>query len=501
MKLKAIRSISSVYQYFLVGFILGITSLVCIPISNSQGYHVVSFILLFVVSILSTFLGVGPVLLASTLGALIWNFFFIPPHHTFNIAKTEDILIFGLFFIVALVNGVLTTRLRKEERIAREREKRTNALFQLTRELSIASGIDQVIQVSNKQINNYFGFEPVFLVLDDNDNLVKKSQYSTEQILTPKEFSVANWVHENSLKAGATTQQSFEIASTIFPLPGSKLKPGVVVVRVQNELFLSQNILWDAFLTQVSNALERELLAEIAQKVRFLDESDRLFKTLFNSISHEFRIPVATIMGAADSMLNAADNPDIQLALTHEIFTASLRLNRLIENLLNMSRLESGHISVRLDWHDLNDLVNKVLSDLKDELKPFTLHVTLPDSLPLVRIDFGLIEQVLYNILLNATQYAPVSTIIRLDCGFINETLNIEIADQGSGFSDIGLPNAFNKFYRGKNVQTGGLGLGLSIAKGFVEAHKGSINVRNSSEGGAVFTIKLPSEVPGLINL
>jgi len=206
-------------------------------------------------------------------------------------------------------------------------------------------------------------------------------------------------------------------------------------------------------------------------------------------------------MGAADSMLNAADNPDIQLALTHEIFTASLRLNRLIENLLNMSRLESGHISVRLDWHDLNDLVNKVLSDLKDELKPFTLHVTLPDSLPLVRIDFGLIEQVLYNILLNATQYAPVSTIIRLDCGFINETLNIEIADQGSGFSDIGLPNAFNKFYRGKNVQTGGLGLGLSIAKGFVEAHKGSINVRNSSEGGAVFTIKLPSEVPGLINL
>jgi len=284
MKLKAIRSISSVYQYFLVGFILGFTSLICIPISNSQGYHVVSFILLFVVSILSTFLGVGPVLLASTLGALIWNFFFIPPHHTFNIAKTEDILIFGLFFIVALVNGVLTTRLRKEERIAREREKRTNALFQLTRELSIASGIDQVIQVSNKQINNYFGFEPVFLVLDDNDNLVKKSQYSTEQILTPKEFSVANWVHENSLKAGATTQQSFEIASTIFPLPGSKLKPGVVVVRVQNELFLSQNILWDAFLTQVSNALERELLAEIAQKVRFLDESDRLFKTLFNSI-------------------------------------------------------------------------------------------------------------------------------------------------------------------------------------------------------------------------
>jgi K+-sensing histidine kinase KdpD len=134
-------------------------------------------------------------------------------------------------------------------------------------------------------------------------------------------------------------------------------------------------------------------------------------------------------------------------------------------------------------------------------LKPFALQVTLPDSLPLVRIDFGLIEQVLYNILLNATQYAPVSTIIRLNSSYINETLTIEIADQGSGFPEIGLPHAFNKFYRGKSLQTGGLGLGLSIAKGFVEAHKGSINVRNSSEGGAVFTIKLPSEVPGLINL
>jgi K+-sensing histidine kinase KdpD len=365
MKLVTMRSIPSVYQYLLAALILGVTSIICIPISNSQGYHVVSFILLFVVSILSTFLGVGPVLLASTLGALIWNFFFIPPHHTFNIAKTEDILIFGLFFIVALVNGVLTTRLRKEERVAREREKRTNALFQLTRELSIASGIDQVLHVSAKQINNYFGFEPVFLVQDENNNLVIKNKYPNEPDISPQENSVANWVYDNSLKAGATTQQPFEIASTIFPLPGSKLKPGVVVVKEQNEVFLSQQALWDAFLTQVSNALEREILAEIAQKVRFLDESDRLFKTLFNSISHEFRIPVATIMGAADSMLNAANNPGIQLALAHEIFTASLRLNRLIENLLNMSRLESGHISVRLDWHDLNDLINKVLDDLK----------------------------------------------------------------------------------------------------------------------------------------
>ena len=173
----------------------------------------------------------------------------------------------------------------------------------------------------------------------------------------------------------------------------------------QTEAF-NENNNFETFIAQITNALEREFLGELARQARFLAESDRLYKTLFNSISHELRIPVATIMGASDTILNTEESGNMQKELIGEIFTASLRLNRLIENLLNITRLESGHISVRLDWYDINDLINKVLEELEDELKPFSVQVILPDDMPPVKIDL-LMEQVFHNLLYNAAQHAP----------------------------------------------------------------------------------------------
>jgi two-component system sensor histidine kinase KdpD len=206
-------------------------------------------------------------------------------------------------------------------------------------------------------------------------------------------------------------------------------------------------------------------------------------------------------MGAADSLLNETKFPTIQKALSQEIITASLRLNRLIENLLNMSRLESGHLSVRLDWHDLNDLFNKVTDDLKEELKPFDLDIIIPENFPLVRIDFGLMEQVLYNILHNATQYTNPETLIKLLADYTDGILTITIKDHGIGFPEERLPYVFEKFFKASHNQTGGLGLGLSIAKGFVQAHGGQIMVENNENGGASFIIKLPTELPGFISI
>jgi len=288
---------------------------------------------------------------------------------------------------------------------------------------------------------------------------------------------------------------------TIFPLSGTRISPGVVAVKLNNEFAEDQKSYWDTFLVQISNALEREFLGEMAQRVRFLDESDRLYKTLFNSISHELRIPVATIMGASDSMLNSENSENMQQALSNEIFTASLRLNRLIENLLNISRLESGHISARLDWYDINDLVNKAADDLKEELKPFTLKIEVQDDMPLVKTDFGLIEQVLYNLLINSTQYAPPASEIILSVGYSSGTMELEVTDNGPGFPENELKNVFKKFFRVDGSKTGGLGLGLSIAKGFVEAHGGSIAIENRQSGGARFTIRIPTETPDIKNL
>ncbi len=235
--------------------------------------------------------------------------------------------------------------------------------------------------------------------------------------------------------------------------------------------------------------------ASAARKAFVLNESDKLYKTLFNSISHELRIPVATIMGATDTLLSQSYPEELQKKLYAEINIASIRLNRLIENLLNMSRLESGRISPKPDWCDVHDLVNQVAESLHEELSPFELVTVIPDDMPLVKVDFGLMEQVLHNLVLNATQNAPSGSRIRIKIFYDNGYLYIQVMDRGKGFPDSELGSVFNKFYRGKDAKAGGTGLGLSIVKGFVEAHGGTIIAENRMNGGARFTIKIPVNI------
>jgi two-component system sensor histidine kinase KdpD len=270
---------------------------------------------------------------------------------------------------------------------------------------------------------------------------------------------------------------------------------GVIAIQQANVFTQGEEQFWEAFISQISGKFEREYLRNIAKQAFLLNESDKLYKTLFNSISHELRIPVTTIMGASDSLLTTQHPEEIRKELSQEIFKASERLNRLIENLLNMSRLESGRITPRLDWYDIHDLVDKVSKNLKDELRQFSLHVVIPDDMPFVKIDFGLMEQVLYNLIYNATQYATASINLRVKAFYDNGILTLQVMDRGPGFPEKEISLIFNKFYRVKGSKAGGTGLGLSIAKGFVEAQKGTIVVENRQNGGAKFTIKIPTEI------
>ena len=252
---------------------------------------------------------------------------------------------------------------------------------------------------------------------------------------------------------------------------------------------------WNGYLTQISNALEREHLGELALKARLLGESDKLYKTLFTSISHEFRIPIATIMGASDTLLFATPSDPDRDELLKEISIASTRLNHLVENLLNMSRLESGKISAKPDWCDLNDLINRVSKLLENELEQFKLEIVIPADFPLVRLDFGLMEQVFYNLFLNSSQYTAPGTIINMEAYYNDGNLIITVKDNGPGFPVDLIDNAFNKFFKVDTTKAGGLGLGLSIVKGFTEAHKGRVKLENTTPSGAMFTITIPTEM------
>jgi two-component system sensor histidine kinase KdpD len=276
---------------------------------------------------------------------------------------------------------------------------------------------------------------------------------------------------------------------------------GVIAVKHLKVFSQGEEQFWEGFLPQISGKIEREFLRDAARNAYILNESDKLYKTLFNSISHELRIPVSTIMGASDALLAKDYEPETRTALYQEINIASIRLNRLIENLLNMSRLDSGRISPHLDWCDLHDLINKVTQTLSVELKAFTVHCVLSDDMPLVKLDFGLMEQVLHNLLLNATQHAPEGSNIRVKFFYDNGFLMIQVMDRGPGFSQNDLSMVFNKFYRGESAVAGGTGLGLSIVKGFVEAHNGTIAAENRQNGGARFTIKIPTEISDIFNV
>jgi two-component system sensor histidine kinase KdpD len=486
---------SNIQQYLIVSSIVIIFSFACYLVKDIIGYQVVSFGLLFLVSILAIFYGTGPILLAATLSALIWDFFFIPPFFTLHIEQPIDVLMLIMFFIIALLNGILTSRVRNQEKKIRVREERTHSLYQLTRDLNFASGIEEVLIIATKYIQKNFNLDCAILLKNELNQLENQVRHDTKIELSENELSIATWVFRHSMKAGKHTDTLPSTDYTFYPLTGKNENMGVIAVKHINVFTQGEEQFWEAFLSQISGKYEREFLRDAARKAYVLNESDKLYKTLFNSISHELRIPVATIMGASDTLLTQDYPEDTKQKLYTEINIASVRLNRLIENLLNMSRLESGRITPRPDWCDVHDLANKVADNLKHELLPFKLSTVIPINMPLVFIDFGLIEQVLHNLILNATQNAPAGTNIRLKFYYDHGFLSIQVMDRGKGFPESELSSVFNKFYRGKDAKTGGTGLGLSIVKGFVEAHQGKVIAENRQNGGAIFTIKIPVKI------
>ena len=219
------------------------------------------------------------------------------PGLLFILKKTEDALMFGMFFIIALVNGVLTSRVRRQERLTSDREERTNALYQLTKQIGQAENMKSLVEIAVNEINKHFGLETIFVLQDGSNHLAEFIYKEKQKRLSENDLSVAEWVFRHSRKAGKFTDTLPSNNYTFYPLTGNSIKPGIIAVFHQTPMNSEMDEFWNTFLTQISNAVEREFLDELARKAHYLDESDKLYKTLFNSISHELRIPVSTIMG------------------------------------------------------------------------------------------------------------------------------------------------------------------------------------------------------------
>ncbi len=480
-------------QYAVAAGIVGIVALLSYPLSPIIGYQTVSLILLLTVALLSLTLGAGPVLLAAAISALVWNYFFIPPQFTFAIGMAQDILMFAAYFAIAAVTGTLTARIRAREKALRSREERAVALYTLTRDLSSAPNQDEVAKAAVANIRKFFNAEvAVFLSEPDGDVFTKAHGESTF-VVDEKEFSVAAWVYWNEKKAGKFTETLPFASATYFPMSGPRYPLGVIGVKpASNERFtIDQETLLENFIRQIASTLEREQLNDLTRRSLVVAESERLYKNLFDSISHEFKTPIATILGTAEQLLRHPSTGSGEAAL-QEMHEAAERLNRLVANLLDMTRVESGRLKPKLDWVDVGDLVATTVRKLEGDLKDHHVSRHAQAEIPLVRLDFGLMEQALANILHNAIVHTPAGTNIEINTGTNEKECVIDIVDNGPGVPAESANRLFQKFFRVQGAKSGGTGLGLSIARGFVEAHGGTIAFENRSTGGARFTIRIP---------
>jgi two-component system, OmpR family, sensor histidine kinase KdpD len=482
-------------QYFLAAVIVLSAAIICLPFTSFIGYKTISMILLLAVSLLPLRLGRGPVLLGAALGALIWDYFFIPPLFTFSIKHLEDVLMLAMFFIVAAVSGTLSARVRAREKAVRQREMRSSALFALTKDLSSAHSQKEVINAAVINIKKFFNADVVIFLGDADGEINPRPHPASSWIPDEKESGVAAWTYWNEKKAGRYTDTLPFAQATYFSMSGPRYPLGVLGVKpLQNEkLSIDHEALLGNFIAQIASAVERELLNDVTKKSVVVAESERLYKTLFNSISHELRTPIAAIMGASENIL--ADQQISKSAIlehTAEIHVAAERLNRLVANLLDMTRIESGMIRPKQDWCDMRDIVNVSLKGLERETNGHRIVIRVQDEMPLLKLDFGLMEQVLTNLIYNATVHTPHGTLIEIHSRIENEHCIITVADNGPGIPKSEIKKIFDKFYRAEGTTPGGTGLGLPIAKGFVEAHRGTLTVRNRIPSGAEFTIELP---------
>jgi two-component system sensor histidine kinase KdpD len=356
MSALALTRRNKAFQYSISILVIAIVVAAGYASSDWIGYRTIAFILLLAVSALAILFDIWPVLLAACLSALAWNFLFIPPRFTFHISSSEDALMLLMYFVVALINAVLTYQIRSMEKLARERQEKANAV--------------------------------------------------------------------------------------------------------------------------------------------------KLYNTLLNSLSHELRTPIATIIAATDNLLDSNEQllPQHRHELLTEIAQAGFRLNQQVENLLNMSRLDAGVLQPKKDWCDIAELLYQTVEKCTAS-KTHQIHIEVPQSLPFFKTDKILLEQAVFNLLQNAIQHTPVHTTIHISANNYADLLHIRIEDNGPGFPAQTIPLVFDKFYRLKNSKAGGTGLGLSIVKGFTEALGGTVTLTNLDQGGACFTIRIPAEASYIKNL
>ncbi|MCX6832391.1 MAG: DUF4118 domain-containing protein, partial [candidate division Zixibacteria bacterium] len=462
------------------------------------GYHSIGFLFLLAILAMSLFFSLGPILFGAIVSALIWDFFFIPPHGTFAITTQEDVIMCVAYLVAALITGSLTNRIRWRENMLRIREERTNTLYEIVRAIVGAHDKGELARAVTERMGSSLNGDYTVFLRGSEGGLEKDSLTDTTWIISDKEWAVAKWAFDNRKDAGWSTDTLPDTGALFLALVGPAEIVGVLAYRpkTNNPLTQDERNLLSSVCRQLAIAVERELLQERSRDMQQLAESQRLYQTILNSVSHELRTPLTAIIGNASALSNSqiASDPASRRQLSEEIIKNGERLNRVVSNLLDMSRLNSGKLSLKRDWHEVGDLVSVVVDSQRATLVAHKVVMRIPENLPLLRVDFQLFQQALSNLLLNVAAYTVSGSTVEIEAETTGRKLQLAVSDNGPGFPEASIPHLFEMFYRVPGSPSGGAGIGLAITKGIVEAHGGTVIVCNRHSGGARFTITLPIE-------
>ncbi len=472
----------------------------------------VNIALLYLLPILFTAVRWGrwPSYMTALASVLAFDFLFTPPVLTFSVSDVRYLWSFIIFLVISFVVGGRTEMLKKEVRLTRQRETSVRTLYDFSSQIAAIIDVNQIAWTFARHTGAALGRNTVLLLPEEQGGLKVEARYEAsipegrggQAELPAAEHAVANWVWINGQVAGRSTETLPGADFLFVPLTVDRRTVGVFGIELgQQKMTQEERQLIYAWAGLAAIAVERGKLTEAARQAALLKESDQLRTALFNSVSHELRTPLAEISAAIATLLDSSTqySAEIRQELLETVKNSATRMERVVANLLDAARLESGMLQLKIDWCDVEDIVGTAIRRMGETTRNHILKTRVAPDLPLLRADCVLLEHVVVNLLDNASKYSPPGTELTIAAEQNGPEIFISVEDRGCGIPLQDLARIFDKFYRAPQqaVQAAGTGLGLSICKSIIEAHQGRIWAKNNPGRGAIFVFAVPVPANG----
>ncbi len=492
-------------SYAMALVICGCATLVAEPLHVMFDIANIVMLFLLAVVIVSVRYGLGPSLMASVLNVVAFDFFYVPPRFSFAVSDLQYLMTFAIMLSVGLIIANLTNGLMYQVRVSSRRELRVRALYEISRDLSGVLLVEQIAEISRRFTETEFGGARSVILLADSNNRLSEPVYTARGGLS-FDVGIGQWVLDHGSEAGCGTDTLPGSPVIYIPLKTKMSTRGVLVLEPRDSQSLiapEQRRLLDIFARLIAISIERIHYINVAQTTTVQMESERLRNSLLSAISHDLRTPLAALVSLAESMLMTQPPPtEQQVEITRAMREVASRMNLLGNNMLDMARLQSGAVTLKLEWHTLDEVIGSALRVVSQSIVGHHVNINLPADLPLLEFDAVLIERVLSNLLENAIKYTTVGSIIEIGASrVVGNNIDIWVEDNGPGLPPGKEDKIFKKFERGQiEGVTPGVGLGLAICSAIIEAHAGTIRAGNRRGGGARFIFTLPCGDPPAVN-